>query len=418
MKWSAKVYLPLLLVLSGALSFLVFGQRSKEILRPEEVRSKRVVIFDEDTYHKLDSLWQRYYDAFPSEYAYANWMYAARYAGNRQYSKWLEKGLKKYPSNPVLLYLTAMQSKDSPDPRKSREILEKAIAIDPQFVDPWFSLVTIYMHQNDDARVDDALKRILESGYITDDVMDYNYNVLIGLDSNSVLLTNGDNDTYPAWILTRVLNVRSDIAIVNRSLLNTDWYPVYLVNHGTPRFIAADQIEQLRKAVFAELETKKKPIPPEGPFSDTLTVRLINAAQAEGRPVYFGQTLYENDLIKRYREHGRVLGLAVLVSPAQHTYSEQLHRLYATWIRDYRTGGLDGWRLHSAKSTDAGRFLVFNYATAPLVSMDSLIAADPKLIPALREWYHQHIELLLPADMRTRVNQEWDSRPLLRSPAK
>ncbi len=170
-------------------------------------------------------------------------------------------------------------------------LLKQAYAIHPDRPELYYFFIIYYFTHNNPQKAETFCKKLYRSKDIIPDLLDYNYNVMASCKPNAVLFTNGDNDTYPIWVLQSAKNIRPDITVINASLAMG--YPKYLQQLLKKRHIAIDTLKLKHKT--------------RGDFLKAL-IHQIKSASPD-TPIYIALTLPGNN-IKTLQDSMYIVGLA------------------------------------------------------------------------------------------------------------
>lgn len=192
-----------------------------------------------------------------------------------------------------------------------KALLEKAHQLRPEQSDHYCDLIVAYEVERKLAAANTIHRKLYESREIAPALLDYNYNVLMSTEKNAILFTNGDNDTYPLWLLQRIKNIRADVTVLN----------VHLVQ-GYP-----DYLKKLLQERQITLAWSKLPAP-----GTTGYIAALCQALAPSAPVYFALTV-EQSYFKPLAENLFVVGMAYEYRPRRF---DNLSVLQKNWEQNFR----------------------------------------------------------------------------------
>lgn len=201
--------------------------------------------------------------------------------------------------------------------------LLKAYELGPNRPEVLDDLAAFYETRRDKERSNLFFKLWFESGDMSPGILNWNYNVLNSLEKRSIIITNGDNDTHPAIMLQRVFGIRSDVLVLNISLLMLDGYREKIFSEfdlGDPEI----NHEELLAQQFSIFDLQK-----------LIVRKIVDGAVKKKINLYFALTL-SRELFEEFYDRTYMTGLSYKFSERDVDYLPILVNNYKNnWLLDY-----------------------------------------------------------------------------------
>lgn len=266
--------------------------------------------------------WLNYYTAnrmakhmFPEEYAKVDEPYL------QDLELIVEQAGENIPGTFEFYYLKIYEERTFNDEFEMN--LLKAYELGPNRPEVLDDLAAFYETRRDKEKTNLFFKLWYESGDMSPGILNWNYNVLNSLKKKSIIITNGDNDTHPAIMLQKVFGVRTDVLVLNISLLMLDGY---------------------REKIFREFDLGDSGINHEELLAQQYSVfdlqklilrKIVEGAVKKKTDVYFAYTLHRG-LFEDFNDRTYMTGLAYQYSENEIDYLPVLLNNYKNnWLLDY-----------------------------------------------------------------------------------
>ncbi|MBD3348056.1 MAG: DUF2723 domain-containing protein [Candidatus Eisenbacteria bacterium] len=188
----------------------------------------------------------------------------------------------------------------------------------------------------------------------------YGWNMINFLEEDAILITNGDNDTFPLWYLQQVEGVRPDVDILNLSLVQINWYVEQLKERDVPMSFTYDEIDRMRPYWGRDPETGA----PRLVSLRDIVVHDVIRETGWSRPIYFAVTV---DDFLGYYDNLRLEGMVFRLVPETERHQIDVEKTRENVFENYRYDSLvdvdDGWRvMDEIYKPPTTQRLVSNYA--------------------------------------------------------
>lgn len=295
--WSVNMYLSRIFTILFILlfGFILFASNPEN---PERVYRLCYTQKSQEWYETQAELWEKEIQKSPqNERAWYNYFFATRYKTlgiDSQRRKIIQNQLignmgKAIPESYIYYYIRFYHGiGDFND-------LQKAYQINPNDPELYWEFMRHYDDAGDWLNRKKFCSKLYESKDIASGLLEYNYNVLASTKQKAILLTNGDNDTYPAWVLQDAKNIRNDVLVLNAHHLFVDREYMDMNLKERNIYLNSDSLSNENTDLFVK---------------DFVSVISKNYPDI---PIYIALTVY-SDYVKSIKDNLYLIGMALQYS--------------------------------------------------------------------------------------------------------
>ena len=216
-----------LLFLAGCISIFATAQQ------PERIYGKNRILHTNDYYLEQMELWKKETEKNPKNAeAWYNYYRSSRnaYIVGEETDSLNTKGINRFarlnaivaqmekhvPKSYEYNYVMWLNGNNNP---RMLPYLHKAHELRPQESEAILSLGYYYEIIGDTTQSHSYFPKFYKTGDYSPGMHNFTYNVLAGLDTNAIILTEGDKDTDAIFILQNARGIRTDVRMLNLNLL-------------------------------------------------------------------------------------------------------------------------------------------------------------------------------------------------------
>ena len=197
---------------------------------------------------------------------------------------------------------------------KGWEHIQKAHQIAPERSEIYHSFVSRYEKTRDLKKKKLYNQKLYDSGDFSPGMLRWNYNMLMSVQQNGILITHGDGDTYPSWMLQDALDIRKDVLVVNLFMMrDVDYRNSILSELGIPSLPKDTDLMKLSVEESYRLlaqhfnKHSQRPVYLGVAMGKTVSNLLTDSLYMEGLAFRYSDQPYDNILVLAANFENRLL---------------------------------------------------------------------------------------------------------------